>query len=205
MKEAFIIHGSYGNPEENWFQWLKKELERINFQVFVPQFPIPEPREQDPAWGGHNLSRWTETLEQYNEHISANTIFIAHSRGYIFTYHFLSKLISPIAATFLVAPWINYRWYPKGWQKIDSFHEIPFDWEKIKRGSKYFEVYQSTNDDTPISEGQEIAEKLGAKFVVVENAGHFNTKAGYTTFPLLLENVKAQNSPEGQENRARKK
>lgn len=190
MSNVFIIHGSYGNPQENWFPWLKKELEKVGQKVFVPQFPIPESNKKNPAWGGHNLKKWIETLEHYNKYIDKNTIFVAHSRGCLFTYHFLSSLPVPIRATFLVAPWINYRWYPEGWTEIDSFHKEPFNWEKIRKGSKYFEVYQSTNDDTPVLEGQEIADKLKAKIVIVKNAGHFNTKAGYTTFPLLLENIK---------------
>ena len=190
-KTAFIIHGSYGNPQENWFPWLKVELEKIGYQVFVPQFPIPSAENQNPAWGGHDLQDWIKTMDQYREYINQETIFIAHSRGCVFAYHYLPTLNNPIAATYLVAPWINYRWYPKNWQGIDSFHEVPFDWEKIKKGSKNFEVFQSTNDDTPVSEGQEIADKLGAKLVIVNNAGHFNTRSGFTTFPLLLENIKS--------------
>lgn len=26
MKNYFIIHGSFGNSQENWFPWLEKEL-----------------------------------------------------------------------------------------------------------------------------------------------------------------------------------
>ena len=37
---AIIIHGSYGNPNENWFPWLKMELEKIGYKVFVPVLPI---------------------------------------------------------------------------------------------------------------------------------------------------------------------
>jgi predicted alpha/beta hydrolase family esterase len=189
QKTAFIIHGSYGNPQENWFPWLKNKLKKLDFEVFVPQFPIPAEDNQNSAWGGHNLQEWLNKLSKYSKYITNKTIFIAHSRGCILTYHFLSKLSSPIAGTFLVAPWINYHWYPKGWKEVDSFHVDPFDWIKIKQGSKYFEVYQSTNDDTPLSEGKELAQKLGAKLKVVDNAGHFNTKAGYDSFPLLFENI----------------
>lgn len=103
--------------------------------------------------------------------------------------HFLPLLKKPIAATFLVAPWFNYHWHPEGWKQIDSFHQKPFYWENIKKGSKYFEIYQSINDDTPVEEGRELAQKLNAKLVIVKNAGHFNTKSGYTTFPLLLKNI----------------
>jgi predicted alpha/beta hydrolase family esterase len=42
MANIFIIHGSYGNPDENWFPWLKKELEQEGHKVFVPKFPTPE-------------------------------------------------------------------------------------------------------------------------------------------------------------------
>lgn len=85
MPTAFIIHGSYGNPKENWFPWLKNELENKGFQVFVPQFPIPKQEDQNKAWGGHNLNAWISTLKKYSKYINENTIFIAHSRGCVFT------------------------------------------------------------------------------------------------------------------------
>ncbi len=192
MKNIFIIHGSYGSPQENWFPWLKKELSKLGHKVLVPQFPIPPTDKQDSSYGGHKLSEWIETLNDYSRYIDNETIFIAHSRGCVFTYHYLAKIKQSISATFLVAPWINFLWYPKNNKKIDSFHRVPFDWKKIKKGSRYFEVYQSTNDDTPVSEGEEIAKKLDANLVVVKNAGHFSasTDKKFVEFPLLLKNVK---------------
>ena len=189
MKNIFIIHGSYGNPGENWFPWLKEELEKIGHRVFVPQFPVPEV--ETPAYGGHDLEEWIKKLEEFKEYINEETIFITHSRGGGFSFNFLPRLSSPIAATFLIAPWSDFLWYPEGWTEVDSFHKEPFDWEKIKKGSKYFELYQSTNDIIPVSVGEEIAYKLGARLVLVDNAGHFNASSGYTTFSLLLENIKA--------------
>ncbi len=50
MRNIFLIHGSYGHPQENWFPWLKKELESLGHKVYVPAFPIPTKRGE-----GHKL------------------------------------------------------------------------------------------------------------------------------------------------------
>ena len=192
MRTIFIIHGSYGHPGENWFPWLKKELEKLGEHVVLSQFPVP--KKENSAYGGHDLNRWLRVMDRYRNFINEKTVLVAHSRGCVFSYHFLSRLSNPIDSVFLVAPWMVYRWYPKGWNKIDSFHQKPFIWKKIKKGAKYFEVYQSSNDDTPTTEGKDIAQKLDAKLILVRNAGHFNVAYDkkYIKFPLLFENIKSR-------------
>ena len=37
MTKVFLIHGSHGSPEENWFPWLKQELEKAGLEVIVPE------------------------------------------------------------------------------------------------------------------------------------------------------------------------
>src|SRR3989339_1433745 len=37
--QVLLIHGIHGNSQENWFPWLKKELEQKGCEVFVPDFP----------------------------------------------------------------------------------------------------------------------------------------------------------------------
>lgn len=190
MRNIFIFHGSYGSPQENWFPWLKNELEKYGNKVFVPQFPIP--KTQDSAYSGHQLDKWLSEFDKYRKFADDKTIIIAHSRGCVFTYHLLPTLKIPIDSLFLVAPWMIFRWYPKGWKKTDSFHIKSFIWNKIKEKVKYIELYQSTNDDTPASEGREIAKKLEAKIILVKGAGHFNVAYDekFKKFPLLLENIK---------------
>ncbi len=189
MRTIFIIHGSYGNPEENWLPWFKNELEKLGHRVILPQFPIPETR--DIAYSGHQLSDWVSKFDEYKQLINDETIVVAHSRGCVFTYRILERQI-PLHAVFLVAPWITYRWYPKGWTQIDSFHKDPFDWEKMRKGAKHIEVFQSTNDEIPVNEGKQVAQNLGAELVLVENAGHFNvaTDPKFMKFDLLLERIK---------------
>lgn len=193
MRNIFIIHGSYGYPEENWFPWLKNELKKLGNKIFVPPFPVPKVS----TAGGHKPKEWFKKFSQYREYINEETIIVSHSRGCIFTYLFLTTLEKSIKAVFLVAPWIYWKksWSPKGYEKfIDPFRKNPFDWEKIKRGAKHFEVFQSTNDDIPVKEGKAIAKKLGGGINIIKNAGHFNTSYDkkFKKFPLLFEKIKLQ-------------
>lgn len=37
MKNTYIFHSTKGNPQENWFPWLKEELEKTEIETTVPQ------------------------------------------------------------------------------------------------------------------------------------------------------------------------
>ena len=63
MATVFIIHGSYGHPGENWFPWLKDELEKIGHRVCVPQFPCP--KSNAPSDGTHDIHKWFEVFTVY--------------------------------------------------------------------------------------------------------------------------------------------
>ena len=182
MHNFFIIHGSDGYPEENWFPWLSDKLSEEGQKVFVPQFPTQD---------GHRLEKWRAKLEEYAEYVNEKTIFVAHSRGCAFVWRILESLGKPISAAFLVGGFSEYLWYPKPDNSVDSFFEKPFDWKKIKANCPYFKVYLSDNDPyVPVDEGEKIAQFLGIKVSLIKNAGHFNTESGFNTFPQLLDDIK---------------
>lgn len=182
MNNAFIFHGTEGHPEENWFPWLKEKLEAKGCKVFVPQFPSPP---VVPA----KIDEWFAVLKKYGEYISEDTILIGHSLGGVFALRVLEKLEYPIKAVFLtgtpigVKPILNY-------DRDNGFSGFDFDWRNIKTKAKYFAVYHSDNDPyVSLGNGEQLAKELGVKLTFVPNAGHFNKKAGYTSFPELLKKV----------------
>ncbi|MBI1973690.1 serine hydrolase family protein [Candidatus Micrarchaeota archaeon] len=183
MANVLIIHGSYGHPEENWFPWLKAELEKLGHKVLVPRLPTPE---------GQKMDIWLAELAKYDKYIDEDTVIVAHSMGCALVLRKLELLDKPIKAVFLVGGFIRDIWNGGYADIIDTFFEKPFDWEKIRSMARHFEFYQSDNDaeDVPISMGEEIAGNLNAELIIVHNAGHFNAAAGYTKFPLLLEKIK---------------
>ena len=123
---VFIIHGIYGSPEENWFPWLKRELELLGCKVFVPRFPNP---------ANPKLNEWLEFLDKYKEHLNENSIVVGHSLGVAFLLSVLEKY--PVKAAFFVAsvtPGIKneFSWSMK------TFIDKKWDWSKIKNNCKNF-------------------------------------------------------------------
>ena len=66
---VIIVHGSFGSPEENWFPWLKEELEKFGVKVLVPKFPTPE---------GQSLENWLKAFEECRQHLNEETILVGH-------------------------------------------------------------------------------------------------------------------------------
>ncbi|EKE15104.1 MAG: hypothetical protein ACD_12C00146G0004 [uncultured bacterium] len=189
MRNIFIIHGSNGSPQENWFPWLKKELEKLGHRVFVPQFQVPK----IPAPGGHKLNLWLKEFEKYKKYLNKDTVIIAHSRGCTFTLQLLPTIGIKIKGLFLVGPPIDYdQWRPDVYIEYDSFQARPYLWKRIRQLANHIEVFQSTDDVIPISEGQFIADNLHAKINIIKNAGHFNTYTykKFVKFPLLLKKIR---------------
>ncbi|MBU1255710.1 alpha/beta hydrolase, partial [Patescibacteria group bacterium] len=52
QKRIIIIHGWEGSPEREWLPWIRKELEKRDFNVIIPEMPNPEePRIKE--WVNH--------------------------------------------------------------------------------------------------------------------------------------------------------
>ena len=181
MKNAIIIHGTEGYPEENWFPWLKCELEKIGYKVSVPQFPSPP---VVPA----KISEWWEVLKNYT--IDEDTLLIGHSLGGVFVLRILEKLDKPIAGAFFAGTPVGEK--PIAFYDRDvAFCGFDFNWQKIKNNAKRFAVFHSDNDPLVcLKNGEVLSQKLGVELKFIPNAGHFNAKAGYTKFPQLLAEIK---------------
>lgn len=72
MKRVYIIHGWDGYPEEGWFPWLKSELDKKDYKVFVPQLPDP---------GNPRIHNWVPALAKLVENPDKETYFVGHSMG----------------------------------------------------------------------------------------------------------------------------
>lgn len=178
MKNAFIIHGTGGSPEGNWFPWMKQKLEERWYRVFVPKFPTPE---------NQCLDSWKQVFEQYTDHINAETIFVAHSLGPAFVLSVLEVIDTPISACYFAAGFL-------GLLRLQDFDELNttfttkvFDWEQIHSNcSKFYMCHGSDDPYVPIENAKLLADKLWVEIDIIQNWWHLNVESGYTEFAYLL-------------------
>jgi len=182
MTNIFIIHGAYGGPEENWFSWLKSELEKLDCRVFVPKFPTPE---------NQSLENWHKIFNYYNQYLNKNSIVVGHSLGPAFLLNIIEELDKPIKAAFFVSGFLDLLGTPDFDSINKTFIEKSFDFQKIKQNCPKFFVFHSDNDPyVSLEKAKKLAKNLGVDVILVKNAGHFNEKAGYFKFDLILEKIK---------------
>src|SRR3989344_3178319 len=114
----FIIHGIYGHPKENWFPWLKGELEKKGHEVIVPKFPTPI---------GQSLESWMKAIKKYENKISHETVMMGHSLGAPFILNFLEQADKEIKAAFLVAGY--HKMLDNEFRELNkSFVDKKFNW-----------------------------------------------------------------------------
>jgi uncharacterized protein len=182
MNNVFIFHGTEGYPEENWFPWLKQELEQNGYTVFIPHFPSPP---TIPA----KISEWFNIFKNYQHLINKDTIFIGHSLGGKFALRVLEKLEHPIKASFFVGTPIGIKPI-KNNERDNAFTGNNFNWDSIKNKAKHFIVFQSDNDPyVCLENGTTLAKNLDVPISFIPNAGHFNTNSRYTKFEDLRNQI----------------
>jgi len=179
---AFIFHGVNGHKNENWFPWIKGELEKLDIETEVMDFTSKD----------ISLSGWEHSFTPFLDKIDNQTIFISHSLGCFFSMYLLDQLEININSLFLVAPFIDEIKEQSFNHKISSFIKQNIDFSKIKNQYKYCQIYMSLNDPiVSIKSSIKVAKSLEIEsFHTFINAGHFNSKAGYDTFERLLNDIK---------------
>lgn len=177
MTNIFIFHGVNENDQENWYPWLRQELESRGYQVFIPNFPTPE---------GQTLENWLANFSQYKSQLTEESIVIGHSLGTLFG---LSIIESYTVKAFISTAGFGELPGNKFDSGMATFTKN-FDWEKVKNNAKTFLVLHGDNDPYVRTEtAEKLAKSLNTKAIFIHNGGHFDGVDGYTKFPFLLEKI----------------
>ena len=177
MYDYVIIHGSYGSPFENWFPWLYERLTADKKQVLVPQLPCGK--------GVQNYESWRNVLDSYKCFIDENTTFIGHSLSPAFIVDYIINTNTKVKDLIFAAPFYGLINIPE-FDEVNSPFFTKHNFERISRLSNRRICFISRNDPyVPNELSVDFSEKIGAERIFVENAGHFNTSAGYDSFDEL--------------------
>ncbi|MBI3573796.1 alpha/beta hydrolase [Candidatus Kaiserbacteria bacterium] len=180
MKNALILHGLENSSKGNWFSWLKVELEKNGWKVWVPDLPGSEKP---------NIERHNDFIFSSGWKLDQDSVIVGHSAGAIEILGLLGALPEGtlIKAGVLVGAFKD----DLGWESLKELFEKPFDFETIKTRAKKFIILHSDDDPIcPVSGAEEVALKLGGEFIVQHGQKHFNLGTmgeKYKEFPFLLD------------------
>ena len=177
MKKAFIIHGWDGSPQEPMHQWLKEELIKDGYEVYVPSMPHPE---------APTIKEWVQTIINKVTEASApdkETLFIGHSVGCQAVLRATEEIAEgvEIGGIVLIAPWMELDKQTieeEGEEVVEiarPWMETPINFEKIKsHTNNIFAVFSDNDPYVPVSQKDLFEKELGAKTIVLEGYGHFS-------------------------------
>lgn len=177
MKKVIIVHGKADdekdNPAGHWIPWLKKNLEKNAFEVFIPLMSKP--------WIP-NYENWKKNFDKLN--IDEETILIGHSCGAAFLVRWLGDTKKKIKKLILVAPWkISER------ENEKKFYNYKI--EDIKENIGNLIIFTSDDEEEDGKKSVKIFHNsLGGEIIELKNHGHFTLEdMGTEEFSKLLEKV----------------
>lgn len=182
MKNAIILHGLGSNPREFWFPWLKKELEKKGYRVWVPQLPDND-----------NADLAIQLPYILNKGIfNKGTVIIGHSSGAALILAILDTIHVKVNKAILVAGFLLRG----GQRPVKAVKdEDKYNWGKIK--TKVSKIFFINSDNDPWgcdhTQGKRMFDHLGGTQIILHNEGHMGSvyfKQPYKKFPLLLALIK---------------
>lgn len=175
MEKALILHAWYGSPEADWYPWLKGELEKKGYEVWVPELPTMPTKSPD-----------METMLKFiieKNFVDENTVVIGHSLGSVLALRLGERI--KYAKGILLAAWDYNDLTPEH----QNFWTTMMNHAQIRSNVKEMVCLISDNDPyvTKII-AHEMADRLGARAIDVGSKGHFLAKDnGVTEVPEILE------------------
>ena len=187
QKQVYIVHGWGGYPEEGWFPWLKKELEKQGFVVYVPQLPKPE----EPR-----INTWVPALAKAVQNVDENTFFIGHSMGC----QTIARYLATLSDEQIIGGAIYVAGFFKELTGLDDdeitksvckeWLTTPLAFAKIKKHCpKSVAIFSDDDPYVPMNNQEDFKNKLDAKIIVEHNQGHFSGSTGTTALPIALNSL----------------
>ncbi|GEM_PF-419711 len=176
LKNAIILHGFGNSPSSFWYPYVKKQLEKRGYDVWVPHLP-----------GSHHptLKKWLPFVLQ-NGFFSDETIVIGHSAGAPLILSILEAISVTIQKAILVSGFMERL---PGC--ANDLIKKTYRWGSIRRHAQKIICINSDNDPwgCDAKQGRKIAQAAKGRFILRRGEGHMGSTTfhqPYRKFPFLL-------------------
>lgn len=183
--KVMILHGAFGDANDQWIPWLGDELRKNGFEVYVPSLPGADAPDSE-AWVEY-------VLENVPFELNGEMMIVGYSAGAAVIPQLLQKMLGDvkIRGVIMVAGFHT----DIGWSELKNIQRIEVDYNRVRRMAEKFILVQSDNDPcVHMKEAEWLRRQLKAKIVVMPGQGHFNVEHDlkYKKFPELLEIIETE-------------
>ncbi len=177
-----LLHGKHGSSKDNFFPWLKSNLEKKSYAVQVPDMPNTENPNDDEQ---------TEFVLA-NCKIDSNTIILGHSFGGLVAMRLLERGAKVRGVVFAATPMQPMFLDGKPRPTVSAAINKGFDFEKIKNSSDFFKILvDSTDTVVRQQDGDILSDKFGfPKEVFSGTVPHFCGKEEPVILSALAPKIK---------------
>lgn len=171
-----LLHGFTGSSKNNFFPWLKEELELLGKKAFVPDMP---------STNRPDANQQAEYVLK-NANFDENTVLLGHSYGSVTALKIIEQLKKPIKRLVLVAGFAEPGFLDKerNFEKTTNWN---FDFEKIKNNVQEIVILRAQNDSAvPQERSDYLRSKLGG--IIVDFTAQEDHVCGKVE-PVVLSNL----------------
>ncbi len=185
MKRVIIVHGWESYPEDCWFPWLKRELEKNGFEVLVPQLP-------DAA--NPKIENWVPYLAKIVGEPDENTFLVGHSIGCQTILRYLETLPENVkigGAVFVAGFFKVILDTNEEEETAKPWLQTPIDFQKVRTHlSKSVAIFSDNDPFVPLDNADDFRDKLGSEIIIEKQKGHFSGGLDKCfELPIALENI----------------
>ena len=182
-KHIYVVPRWGGSPADDWYPWLKRELEALtedgcDYQVHLLDMP---------AWDVPVIEKAINYLGEVLpvEKLNQDVYFVGHSVGCLAILHFLAQVSAKhaekapqVGGVVCVAGWFSVD---SPWQDILNWMHAPIDYEAARQLIPADNLVVLLSDDDPYtSEYQENerlwVERLRSRVNILEGRQHFSSQ-----------------------------
>ncbi len=183
MKNVLLIHGFNGIP--TIFKYFKEELEKLNYNVIIPEFPIRD---------AITIEGYFEVLNEYKSAFNEELIVIAHSIGNPMFIKYISKYKYKIGKYISLAGF-SKDFYNEGKDILNEKLKITILTNDEKNDAKEliaerYSIYGDSDHLVPFELLQQYCEDIDSISIPMKDIGHMGKRSGLEKLPKVIEIIK---------------
>ena len=183
MKNVLLIHGFNGIPKI--FEYFRNELEKLNYNVIMPNFPVREEI---------SIEGYFQVFDKYKDVFNEELIVVAHSIGNPMFIKYISKNQFEIDKYISLAGF-SKDFFNEGKDVLNEKVKLTILTDKELTDAKSlikekYSIYSDSDHLVPFKLLEQFCKEINSKAIPMKDIGHMGKKSGLEKLPKVIDLIR---------------